>query len=228
VDTSFATLDRALTLGEDPASLLHRAFGTDLAAHFFSTVYIAWLVFIPVSLAAALVWTRDIGRGAWYVTAVSVDWVLGVTVYYLFPTVGPIYADPWEFTDLAPTASSRLAAVMLTERADVIADPYATTAVQNIAAFASLHVAITVTAVLIAKRVGLALWIRRALWGFLWLTVLATIYLGWHYLLDAVGGAIIGAVAMWVGGLATGNDPRGRLDVDEVSERSPAAAPGAS
>jgi membrane-associated phospholipid phosphatase len=88
-------------------------------------------------------------------------------------------------------------------------------------------VAITVTAVLIAKRVGLALWIRRALWGFLWLTVLATIYLGWHYLLDAVGGLVIGAVAMWVGAVATGNDPRGRPDADAVSDRSATAVPRA-
>ena len=223
VDSAFATLDRSLTFGEDPASLLHRLFGTDLAAQFFSTVYIAWLVFIPVSLAAALVWTRDMARGAWYVTAVSVDWVLGVTVYYLFPTVGPIYANPGEFADLTSTASSRLAALMLTERAEVIADPHATSAVQNIAAFASLHVAITVTAVLIANRVGLARRVRRGLWGFLWLTVLATVYLGWHYLLDAVGGVIIGAIAMWVGAVATGNDPWGRREPDRVSDPATSA-----
>jgi len=230
VDSSFASFDRALTLGEDPAGLLHRVLGTDVAAHLFSTVYIAWLVFIPVSLAAALVWTRDAARGAWYLTAVSVDWVLGVIVYYLFPTVGPIYADPAQFADLSPTFSSRLATGMLNERAEVIADPHATSAVQNIAAFASLHVAITVTAVLIAKRVGLAAWVRRGLWGFLWLTVLATVYLGWHYLLDAVGGVVIGAVAMWVGALATGNDPRGRppQEAEHVSDRAATSASGAS
>ena len=230
VDPSFASLDRALTLGEDPADLLHRVLGTDFAAHLFSTVYIAWLVFIPLSLAAALVWGRDTARGAWYLTAVSVDWVLGVIVYYLFPTVGPIYADPGQFADLTPTLSSRLATGMLNERAEVLADPHATSAVQNIAAFASLHVAITVTAVLIAKRVGVAAWVRRALWGFLWLTVLATIYLGWHYLLDAVGGALIGAVAMWVGAVATGNDPRARPPeaAERVSDRAAAPVSGAT
>lgn len=209
-DATFLDLDRALTLGHDPATLLHELLGRGLAAEAMSFVYIAWLVFIPVSLAAALVWSADARRGMWYITAVGVDWVLGITLYYVFPTVGPIYAEPEVFARLAETPSSRLAALMLRERADVVADPFGTSAVQNIAAFASLHVAITVTAVLIAQRAGVAAWLRRTLWGFLGLTVLATVYLGWHYLVDAVGGFVVGAVAMYVGAVATGNQERVR------------------
>jgi len=216
-DETFADLDQALMLGNDPAMLLHDLLGRGLAAHVMSFVYIAWLVFIPISLAAALVWTRDVKRGMWYITAVGVDWVLGITLYYVFPTVGPIYAEPEIFTGLAETHSSRLADLMLEERAQVIADPFGADIVQNIAAFASLHVAITVTAVLIAQRVGLGVWMRRALWAFLGLTVLATVYLGWHYMLDAVGGFVVGAIAMYVGALATGNAERVRVrrHVDE-------------
>ncbi|MBA2456048.1 MAG: phosphatase PAP2 family protein [Nocardioidaceae bacterium] len=222
-DSTFADLDKALTLGHDPAALLHDLLGRGFAAHLMSFVYIAWLVFIPISLAAALVWTRDVRRGMWYITAVGVDWVLGVTVYYLFPTLGPIYAEPWVFAGLAETPNSRLAALMLDERAEVIADPAATDIVQNIAAFASLHVAITVTAVLIAERVGLAAWMRRGLWAFLGLTVLATVYLGWHYLMDAFGGFIIGAIAMYVAAIATGNTERVRRR-RSVVEREPVAS----
>jgi len=210
-DSTFADLDTALMLGHDPAVLLHDLLGRGAAAHIMSFVYIAWLVFIPISLAAALVWTRDVRRGMWYITAVGVDWVLGVTLYYLFPTLGPIYAEPWVYAGLAETPNSRLAALMLDERAEVLADPFGSEIVQNIAAFASLHVAITVTAVLIAERVGLAGWMRRGLWAFLGLTVLATIYLGWHYLMDAFGGFVVGAVAVYVGAIATGNTERVRL-----------------
>jgi hypothetical protein len=77
--------------------------------------------------------------------------------------------------------------------------------VQNIAAFASLHVAITVTAVIIAWRVGLSRWVRQGLLLFLGLTVLATVYLGWHYLVDAFGGFVVGALAAYLAAVAMGS-----------------------
>jgi hypothetical protein len=204
-DATFAQMDEALTLGQDPAVLLHQLLGRGIAAEVMSFVYIAWLVFIPISLAAALVWTRDVRRGMWYITAVSIDWVLGVALYYAFPTVGPVYAEPENYARLADTPNSRLAAMMLDERAEVLADPWTTSAVQNIAAFASLHVAITVTAVIIAWRVGLSRWVRQGLLLFLGLTVLATVYLGWHYLVDAFGGFVVGALAAYLAAVAMGS-----------------------
>ena len=69
--------------------VLHSVFGIGWAAHFFSFVYVAWIVFVPVSLVVALVWSRDRAGGAWYVTAVAVDWVLGVATYFAVPTLGP-------------------------------------------------------------------------------------------------------------------------------------------
>jgi hypothetical protein len=225
-DATFARMDEALMLGQDPAVLLHQLLGRGFAAEVMSFIYIAWLVFIPVSLAAALVWTRDVRRGMWYVTAVSIDWVLGVALYYAFPTVGPVYAEPAIFARLADTPSSQLAAFMLDERAEVLADPWATDAVQNIAAFASLHVAITVTAVVIAWRVGLSSWIRRGLLAFLGLTVLATVYLGWHYLVDALGGFVVGALAAYLAALAVGPGKDSSVP-SSVSDRTLALKPAA-
>jgi hypothetical protein len=40
--------------------------------------------------------------------------------------------------------------------------------------------------------------------------VLATVYLGWHYFLDTVGGAVLGAAGVWIAALGTGNHVRGR------------------
>jgi membrane-associated phospholipid phosphatase len=42
------------------------------------------------------------------------------------------------------------------------------------------------------------------MWVFFALTVVATIYFGWHYIVDDVAGALIAIVSVWVGGLATG------------------------
>src|SRR4029450_10416167 len=70
-DNQLADLDRLLWLGHDPAVVLHHLFGTGFAAQFFSFIYVAWIAFVPVSLAIALVWTRRTGAGAWYVTAIA-------------------------------------------------------------------------------------------------------------------------------------------------------------
>lgn len=209
-DRELAGFDRVLFLGHDPAVLLHHLLGAGWAAHVMSFIYIAWIVFVPFSLVIALVWSRNVTGGAWYVTAVAVDWVLGAATYYAVPSVGPIYARPRQFTGLAPTWVSDLQDMMLGERREVLADPFATHAVQTIAAFASLHVGILATVCIMAHLLGLPRLVRSALWMFLALTVIATVYLGWHYVSDALAGAVLGAAGVWVAAIATGNHVRGR------------------
>ena len=195
--------------GHDPATVLHHVFGVGWAAQFFSFVYVAWIVFVPVSLVVALVWSRDRTRGAWYVTAVAVDWVLGVATYFAVPTLGPVYAQPQDFVALPHTYVSTLQETMIQDRYTVLFDPFATHAVQTIAAFASLHVGIMVTVCLMTELLGMKRWVRVAMWVFLVLTVLATVYLGWHYFVDTLGGAVLGAAGVWIAALGTGNHDRG-------------------
>ncbi len=208
-DEALMRFDRVLMLGKDPAAVLHDVFGTGAAAHFFSFVYIAWIVLVPASLVVALVWSRNVRAGEWFVTAIAVDWVLGVATYFAVPTLGPVYADPGLFADLPRTWVSSLQTTMIHERYDVLLDPFGTSAVQTIAAFASLHVGITVTVCLMAELLDMPRWLRAALWVFLGLTVLSTIYLGWHYLADALGGAVIGAAGVLIAAWGTGNHRRG-------------------
>jgi hypothetical protein len=209
-DDTFEKIDRALWLGHDPANVLHSMFGTTWAAEFFSAIYVIWIVLIPVTLAIALVWTRHPAAGSWFVTAVAVDWVLGVATYFVLPTLGPIYSSPGNFADLRHTYATTLESNLWTDRVQVLADPQATHAVQTIAAFPSLHVGLMVTVCLFVTFAGMARWIRVTSWVFLALTVLSTIYLGWHFSLDAIGGAALGAAAVWISALGTGNHVGGR------------------
>ncbi|GAA1919884.1 phosphatase PAP2 family protein [Nocardioides marmoribigeumensis] len=203
-------LDRALFLGHDPAVLLHQWLGTGFAAHFFSFVYIAWIVFVPASLVVALVWSRDTAAGAWYVTAIAVDWVLGALTYFAVPTLGPVYARPDTFAALPHTDVTSLQVSMMAERHDVLVNPFNTQAVQTIAAFASLHVGLCVTMVVIAELLRLPRALRIFLWVFLALTVPGTIYLGWHYAVDAIGGTVLGVVGAWIAAKGTGQAFRRR------------------
>jgi hypothetical protein len=204
-DGTLADIDRVLFFGNDPVRLSHALFGTGFAAEFFSFLYIAWIVFVPISLAVALVWSRNSVAGAWYVTAVAVDWVLGAAVYYLVPSLGPVYAHPELFTELPRTDVTGLQELMMEERNEVLVNPFTTEAVQTIAAFASLHVGICVTMCVMAELLRLHRGVRVFLWLFLALTVPCTVYLGWHYAVDALGGAVLGVAGVWIAGKGTGN-----------------------
>jgi hypothetical protein len=220
-DGALHRVDRVLWLGSDPATVLHDVFGTGWAAHVFSFVYVAWIVLVPVSLVVALVWSRDISGGEWYVTAVAVDWVLGVATYFAMPTLGPVYAQPRLFADLPHTYVATLQTGMIDDRYAVLANPWATDALQTIAAFASLHVGIMVTVCLMAELLGMRRWLRAAMWVLLALTVLATLYLGWHYFCDVLGGMALGAAGVWVAALGTGNHVNGRLVRRAGAEEAP-------
>jgi membrane-associated phospholipid phosphatase len=208
-DDRLHDIDHALWLGHDPANVLHSAFGTTWAAEFFSAVYVVWIVLIPVTLAIALMWTRHPAAGSWYVTAVAVDWLLGVATYFALPTLGPAYSDQADFATLKPTYTHTLIDQLMSDRIKVLANPHATDAVQTIAAFPSLHVGMMVTICLFVTLAGLARWIRVTAWVYLVLTILSTIYFGWHFSVDALGGAVVGALAVWIAAIGTGNHVNG-------------------
>lgn len=206
-DAEFANIDKELWFGHDPAQVMHDVFGTGIAAQFFSLVYFVWIALVPVSIAIALVWTRSTRAGSWYVTALAFDWALGAALYIVFPTVGPVYhgSQTHLFDSLPQTYNSDLASTMWDDRVSVMADTFGSGTLQTIAAFPSLHVGIMVTICLVVSYIGLARWIKIASWVFLGLTIVATIYLGWHYFVDVLGGAALGSFTVWAAAMATGN-----------------------
>jgi len=207
-DLPLLDLERSLFFDRDPATLLHAMLGTDLAAHLLSSVYLSFLTFVPVSLGVALIWSSNLRAGLWYVSALSLTWLLGAASYYAVPAQGPIYAKPALFYGLPETGVSRLQETLGEHRAEVLADPGATSAVQSVAAFASLHIAVVFVAALIAQLLGVRRGYRIALWTYLGLTALATVYFGWHYVVDDVAGLLIGGFAVLAAGWATGFELR--------------------
>ena len=202
-DGALLDLDRAMLLGNDPSTVLHSLLGTGVAAHVLSAVYLLFLAFVPLSLGAALVWARTARVGAFYVTSLSLNWLLGTASYYLVPSLGPVFVRPELFADLPRTGVTALQESLLETRVEVLADPAAADTIQGIAGFASLHVSIVFTGLLVAYRLGLHVLVRAAMWVFLVTTVLATVYFGWHYVVDDVAGLAIGAFAVWFAARAT-------------------------
>ena len=206
-DRQLADFDRSLFGGNDPAELLHAVLGTGLPTHLLSAVYMLFFLFIPGTLALALVYSRDLQAGIFYATAQSMNWVLGAASYFLLPSLGPIYAEPAAFASLPASGVGDLQNILLDQRLEFLRDPLAGSA-QSIAAFSSLHVSIFFTAAVAAHLLGLGRRLKIAAWTLLGLTVAATIYFGWHYFVDDLGGVVVGLMALAMARGLTGFDLR--------------------
>lgn len=202
-DRELHLLDRTLFLGQEPAVVLHSILGTSASAHALSTIYLWFLPLVPLAVAAWVVWSRNIGYGYWFVTSQCLAWTLGTASYYALPTLGPGFEYPWLYENLDRTASSRLMESLQYGRQDVTLNVLEG-AVQSVAGFASLHCAITLLVAMMAQATLKSRVVHWMLWGNFGLTVVATLYFGWHYVADDVAGVMIALVAFYVGGVVSG------------------------
>jgi len=179
-DPKLLSLDRTFFFGHDPGTVLHSLLGTGISAQLLSTVYLFFLAFVPISLGAALIASANPIPGLWYVTALGINWTLGIVSYLILPSLGPIFTAPDLYSSLPDTGTSALQQALIYERHNALAGGGA----QSIAAFASLHVSVVLTAALIATLLKVNRVLRYALWVYLGLTMIATLYFGWHYVAD--------------------------------------------
>jgi len=202
-DRELHLLDQALFLGNEPAVLLHNILGDGIVAHGLSTIYLWFLPLVPLALTAWLIWSRNISFGYWFATSQCIAWTLGTASYYALPTLGPGFEYSWLYFDLDETASSQLMDALDGGRDAVLNGPVQN-AVQSVAGFASLHVAITLLVALMAQYTLRSRILHWALWVNFGITVVATLYFGWHYVADDVAGIVIALLAFYLGGLASG------------------------
>lgn len=189
-DDWLASADRLVFLGHSPAVLLHTLIGTGSATWVLIGIYQIFPIMVAVSIAAAVVLPTDIARGVRVLTATTVVWMFGTLTYYAIPSIGPFHFAPGDFAILPESIVTRTQAGYLAERARLLADPGAADAHAQIAAFASLHVGVSAT-----------LWLatRRWLPGLLdliggltvFLTAVATVQVGWHFVMDDIAGLLI-------------------------------------
>ena len=204
-DYELHLVDKALFLGNEPGRVMQDLLGTGVSAHALSYIYLWFLPLVPLALTAWLIWSRNISYGYWFVTSQCIAWSLGTLSYYMLPTLGPGFFAPWVYEPVvdAGTPTSALMDSLSNSRAQVTLGGVEN-AVQSTAGFASLHCAITL---LVALMVQYTINSRVVHWIF-WLnfaiTIVATLYFGWHYVADDVAGILIALVAFYLGGRASG------------------------
>jgi hypothetical protein len=201
-DHELNLIDRALFFGHQPAAVVQGLLGENIAAHLLSYIYLWFLPLVPLAVTAWLVWSRNMSFGYWFVTSQCIAWTLGTISYYALPTLGPGIAYPQYYTEV-PTPATALMDSLVNGRQQVLYGGI-DGAVQSIAGFASLHTAITLLVALMVQYTLQSRWLKIVFWVNFAITVVATIYFGWHYVADDVAGVMIALVSFYLGGLASG------------------------
>jgi hypothetical protein len=194
-DAMLLRWDRWLFFGHSPAVLLHDLFGQHVAAYVLMVIYESFSMVMSIAFVAALVFTRRIRDGYVFIASFCWVWILGTASYYAIPSLGPFHEAPSEYAGLPHTMIQDTQARYVGQRAHLLAHPGAADAFAQISAFASLHVAVTCLLLLMARYYGLRR-TSRVLVVYLAGTIVATVYLGWHYAVDDVAGiaiALLGA-----------------------------------
>lgn len=229
-DRELNIVDRVLFFGHRPGPVLHDLLGTNVAAHVLSTIYLLFVAMVPLLVMAWIVWSRRISFGYWFVASQCFAWALGTASYYALPTLGPAFYYQPGYTDLAHTGTTDLLASLATNRAALLNGSYDGQSVEGIvnsvAGFASLHCGITLLWALMVQFTLRGVWVKRIFWANFGLTVVATLYFGWHYVADDVAGIMLALVAFYLGGLATGqrfDRHRARLEAEPEALDEPPA-----
>ncbi len=204
-DRELHLVDRVLMFGHEPSTVLHAMLGTGFSAHVLSYVYLWFLPLVPIALTAWLVWSRNLSYGYWFATSQCIAWTLGTASYYALPTLGPGFEYAARYVDLSSTPSGDLMASLSRTRGNVLYQAQgAEGLVNSVAGFASLHCAITLLVALMVQFTLQSKVLKWVFWVNFAITVVATIYFGWHYIADDIAGVFIAFIAFYVGGLASG------------------------
>ncbi len=206
-DRELHLVDRVLLFGGDPSDVLHAVLGTGVSAHVLSYIYLWFLPLVPIALTAWLVFPKNLSHGYWFATSQCIAWTLGTLSYYLLPTLGPGFEYASKYRDVvdAGTPSGDLMDSLASSRATVLSQlDGAEGLVNSVAGFASLHTAITLLVALMVQFTLQSRTLKIVFWVNFGITVVATLYFGWHYILDDVAGVFIAFIAFYVGGLASG------------------------
>ncbi len=199
-DAMLLRWDRWLFFGHSPAVLLHQLLGQGLAARLLTDLYESFSWLVTIALVSALAFTPTVRQAYVFVVAAMWAWILGVGSYYLIPSLGPFHEAPAEFAGLTHTSIQSTQQAYLVQRIELISDPQAHHAFAQISAFASLHCALTCLIWLMARYYGLRI-LSWVVFAFLVGTVVATVYLGWHFAVDDIAGIAIAWVAVQLGKL---------------------------
>ena len=197
-DPELLKLDHWLAFGHDPATVLHDALGTGWMAYVLSWVYLSYIPLIAIFVSAALAFLERMREAYVYVATMMWCWILGTLSYYAIPTLGPFASRSRLFESLPYTNVTRLQEGLENTRLELHSDNLGRDIVGGIAGFASLHVGVVVAIYFLMRYYRLRT-LELVSFVFLIPTTVATIYFGWHFIIDDIAGFVLGWISVLLG-----------------------------
>jgi membrane-associated phospholipid phosphatase len=156
---------------------------------FFDTIYFQMWTLACITLVMSFPDRASYWR---YTSAWCLAFGLSIPISILFPSLGPAFYEPDLFAHIGNTFSAEVMNDLWNNYQSFKMDPLNTSIVKGngIVAMPSLHIALVYLSVIVLGKDSPRL--RLILWGFLLLFIIATVYLGWHYLSDGIGGLLLG------------------------------------
>lgn len=166
------------------------------AAPFMSWSYTAYYVYLTTIILVFILQRNRILANRFFVSFCLL-WLLGALVSYAWPTLGPCYVRPELFSHLPETKVSILQQNLWIQKQALDANPYNHHAVYLIAAMPSLHLGVLMLGSFYLKY--LSPWLSLLSTLMLVATGLATLYFGWHYVIDHIAALVLVLIVIWLG-----------------------------
>lgn len=192
-DQQFASGDHFFCGGRLCSELLIQIFGVR-AAQVFSSGYVFFYPYLGF-LLMTMVLQRNEKLAQEFCLSFVLVWFLGLLLVYLIPTWGPCFSSGEIFRILPETKVTELQEELWVMKQYVEQFPGSEKGIFLISGFPSLHLAAAVLGSLYLMRIH---WLLGGLsWIFSFLTLITTIYFGWHFVLDDVGGLALALLVYW-------------------------------
>lgn len=192
-DEHILSLERALFSGRILTEICIEYFGNDVAP-ILSQVYILFYQYMAI-LVFILIFQPNRMLARQFFCAFVLMWGVGILIVYLFPTWGPCFYIPESISSIVATDVSVMQADLLNMKMFLEAHPKSDVGVFMISGLPSLHFAVTLLGSLFLWNVNKI--ISLASWVFTACTAFATIYFGWHYVVDDIVAVVLVALCMW-------------------------------
>ena len=191
-DGLFISAERALFSGKLVGELLQNFFGPS-AAPIFSQAYMFFYPFMAL-VTMYIVLQRNEAIRQRFALAFALTWILGIVFVYLLPTWGPCFSVPEMNSMLPQTEVSKMQAELWMHREYILRKPLAPEAVFLISGFPSIHLAIPLLCTWIFRRGHRIFFLLSVVTA--GLTLVTTLYFGWHFFFDDLGSFILCGLAL--------------------------------
>jgi membrane-associated phospholipid phosphatase len=185
LDTIFIRQEHKMFGGALLSELVLDFFGTRPAL-LFSEGYFLFYPYVA-ALIYLFVLQRNERLREEFLLGFSLCWIIGVALIFLIPTVGPVYVTDTFLHRLPRSGVYDMQLKLLAMRESVLAGRGG---VHLISGFPSLHVVVTAYGTWMLWRIGMVPMLLSA--GVMCVTLITTLYFGWHYMMDDVGGLALG------------------------------------